>query len=316
VRNLSRKSPHSEPCHSERSEESPILAATTEILRSAQDDCSTQDDDRTQDNDRTATLPACLGRFAHSQLEVAGLLPIAAEICAGRELGPSHAQRLHTASLPLLAKLVELKRVGLAAADASRVERVVFCPLASLLASHGSAAAVAAARHLLAERLAMLHEPEILCVAVDFAPGSFSRDDLVRCLDELLQRESPRLAVTVGQPVAAGEPWVATLLAVRDAIHATGRFAAWYPVLTVALDQSSLPDGEASGLEVLRAIALARLLLPNDVAIGAPVTTLGAKVALTALDCGASYFGPLAADPQTAAALRLPETEALEAVEP
>ncbi len=134
---------------------------------------------------------------------------------------------------------------------------------------------------------------------------------LFRSLEELLQRESPRLAVTVAQPVAAGEPWVATLLAVRDAIHATGRFAAWYPALTAALDQSSLPDGEPSGLEVLRAIALARLLLPDDVAIGAPVTTLGVKVALTALDFGASYSGPLAADRQTADALRLPETEAL-----
>jgi hypothetical protein len=247
-------------------------------------------------------------------LEAAGLLPIAAEIAAGRELGPSHAERLQTANLPLLGKLVELK-CPLPAADASRIDRVLLCPLAVLLERHGAAAAVAAARELLAENRAVVHAPEILCVALDHLAGSFSPGVLIACIEDLLQQESPRLAVAIGQPVAAGEPWIDALLALRDAICPSGRLAVWYPALTTPLDQSSLPDGEASGLEVLRAIALARLLLPHDVAVGAPLSTLGEKVALTALDFGAAHFGPLAADRPTALALRLPEAEALEAVE-
>jgi hypothetical protein len=251
-------------------------------------------------------LAARLGRFAHWQLDAAGLLPAAEEICAGRELGRPHGEPLQAASLPLLAKLVELKWTPPAAAT-SRAQSVVFCPLASLLASLGPAGAVAAARPLLAEKLALVPDPEILCVALDRFSGPFSRIALIGCIEELLQRESPRLALAVGQPVAAGEPWIDALLALRDAFCPAGHLAVWYPALTVALDQSSLPDGEASGLEVLRAIALARLLLPHEVAIGAPLTTLGEKVALTALEFGAAHFGPVAADRPTAVALRLPE---------
>lgn len=249
---------------------------------------------------------ARLGRFAQAQLDAAGLLPVAEEICAGRELGRPHAESLQAASLPLLAKLVELKWPPPAAAT-SRAQSVVFCPLASLLASHGSAAAVVAAGALLAEKLALVPAPKVLCVALDRFSGPFSRIALIGCIEELLQRESPRLALAVGQPVAAGAPWIDALLALRDAFCPTGQMAVWYPALTMPLDQSSLSDGEASGLEVLRAVALARLLLPHEVAIGAPLTTLGAKVALTALEFGAAHFGPVAADRPTAVALRLPE---------
>jgi 2-iminoacetate synthase ThiH len=57
-----------------------------------------------------------------------------------------------------------------------------------------------------------------------------------------------------------------------------------------------MPDENASnddytGVEVLRAIALARLLLPENVQIVAPLTTIGPKLAQVALDFGATHLG-------------------------
>ena len=58
-------------------------------------------------------------------------------------------------------------------------------------------------------------------------------------------------------------------------------------------------DGDFTGVEVLRAIALARLVLPAEIEVRAPLATLGPKLAQVALDFGASHLGYVALDGQT-----------------
>jgi 2-iminoacetate synthase ThiH len=52
-------------------------------------------------------------------------------------------------------------------------------------------------------------------------------------------------------------------------------------------------------VDVLRAIALARLVLPAEIEVWAPLATLGPKLAHVALDFGASHLGYVALDGQT-----------------
>ena len=52
-------------------------------------------------------------------------------------------------------------------------------------------------------------------------------------------------------------------------------------------------------MEVLRAIALARLVLPAEIEVQAPLATLGPKLAQVALDFGASHLGYAAPDGQS-----------------
>ena len=51
-------------------------------------------------------------------------------------------------------------------------------------------------------------------------------------------------------------------------------------------------------MEILRAIALARLILPAEVEVQAPLGTLGPKLAQVALEFGASHLGYVAPDGQ------------------
>jgi hypothetical protein len=111
------------------------------------------------------------------------------------------------------------------------------------------------------------------------------------------------------QPLRSGSEFPRELMAVREELAGEGRWFAWYPQLDTRLDHSSLEGDEVSGWEVLRAIALARLVLPRAAEIRAPLATLGVKVAQVALDFGATHLGQVAADARTAAELRLPELE-------
>ncbi len=61
----------------------------------------------------------------------------------------------------------------------------------------------------------------------------------------------------------------------------------WYPIIDKPLDRDHTCDGGFTGAEVLRAIALARLLLPAEIQVQAPLATLGPKLAQVALDFGA-----------------------------
>ena len=60
----------------------------------------------------------------------------------------------------------------------------------------------------------------------------------------------------------------------------------WYPIVGQPSD----------GVGVLRAIALARLVLPAEVEVQAPLAALGPKLAQVALEFGASHLGYAAPD--------------------
>lgn len=100
-----------------------------------------------------------------------------------------------------------------------------------------------------------------------------------------------------GQPPAlTWERFVDGLLMRREAQASTPGPVPWYPDVEGVLDGSPMANRMLSAWDVLRAIALARLLLPAAVEIVAPLTTLGAKVAQVALHYGANRLGYLATD--------------------
>jgi biotin synthase-like enzyme len=102
----------------------------------------------------------------------------------------------------------------------------------------------------------------------------------------------------MGQPLADWESFCRTLVATRDTVSRDEAVTAWYPVLNKPLDQDPGGDGDFSGVEVLRAIALGRLVLPPEIEVWAPLATLGPKLAQVALEFGASHLGYVAFDGQ------------------
>ncbi|HEY4760420.1 MAG TPA: hypothetical protein VIH42_07565 [Thermoguttaceae bacterium] len=115
------------------------------------------------------------------------------------------------------------------------------------------------------------------------------------------------LMIAVSQVVTDSTTFLSAIFCAREMLAHTGRFTAWYPELSGPLDGSSLADGEASGLEVMRAIALARLVLPVEVTIRAPLVSMGEKMARVALDFGAADLGFMGADAESAALLKIPD---------
>lgn len=122
------------------------------------------------------------------------------------------------------------------------------------------------------------------------APGSLPIDRATTLPD------SPRI---IGQPLADWAVFCRTLMATRDDRSSNGRLRAWIPLLEKPLDQEIGCDGGFTGVEVLRAIALARLVLPAEIEVRAPLAMLGPKLAQVALDFGASHLGCVALDGQT-----------------
>jgi hypothetical protein len=100
----------------------------------------------------------------------------------------------------------------------------------------------------------------------------------------------------IAQPLTDWEAFCRRLLEFRCQAYAACEPVAWHP------EVSRLPDEEGSlhdrftGVDLLRAIALARLLLPANVQIVAPLATLGPKLAQVALEFGATHLGYLATD--------------------
>jgi hypothetical protein len=109
----------------------------------------------------------------------------------------------------------------------------------------------------------------------------------------------PESPCYVGQSLADWDTFCHALIAMRGDLSCSGIAHAWYPILSEPLDQDHVCDGDFTGVEVLRAIALARLLLPAEVEVRAPLATLGPKLAQVALDFGASHLGYAALDGQT-----------------
>jgi len=108
--------------------------------------------------------------------------------------------------------------------------------------------------------------------------------------------QSPR---HVGQAPTDWESFCRTLIALRGEFSSSAAATVWYPSLGTPLDRDDARDGDFTAVEVLRAIALARLVLPTEIQVQAPLATLGAKLAQVALDFGASHLGYMAFDGQT-----------------
>ena len=108
--------------------------------------------------------------------------------------------------------------------------------------------------------------------------------------------ESPR---GVGQVPAGWESFCRTLISTRGEVCSSGPAIFWYPNVGQSLDRDLGCDGNITGVDVLRAIALARLVLPAEVEVRAPLAMLGPKLAQVALDFGAGHLGYVAPDGQT-----------------
>jgi len=138
-------------------------------------------------------------------------------------------------------------------------------------------------------------------------------------------REAGAVSVTVDTPAALAAPVVAAAarlgLAAQGVVHVAPEdwsgFVAlvhgWgaLPGLTAVTVSLPLPEGslvepgEGTPARWLRAVALARLLLPTSVHVSASAATQGVEMSLLALQCGADDFGvvgpsslPLAEDRQ------------------
>ncbi len=102
----------------------------------------------------------------------------------------------------------------------------------------------------------------------------------------------------IAQPLAEWETYCRQLIALRDELSTSNEPVAWYPKVNRTPDENASSDDDYTGVEALRAIALARLVLPECVQIVAPLATLGQKLAQVALDFGATHLGYMANDGQ------------------
>jgi len=102
----------------------------------------------------------------------------------------------------------------------------------------------------------------------------------------------------IAQPFTDWETFCRTLVEIRCGLDATNETVAWHPKLAGPPDEIGSSEVSFTGVEVLRAAALARLLLPANVQIVAPLAVLGPKLAQVALEFGATHLGYMAADGQ------------------
>jgi hypothetical protein len=109
----------------------------------------------------------------------------------------------------------------------------------------------------------------------------------------------PRVEPRTGQALTDWKAFCETLISVRNEARPNEFAGFWYPILNNPLDRDNPGDGDFTGVDILRAIALARLILPAEIEVRAPLASLGPKVAQVALDFGASHLGYVALDGQT-----------------
>lgn len=100
-----------------------------------------------------------------------------------------------------------------------------------------------------------------------------------------------RASMQIAQPLTDWETFCRALLETRRELAAVSDAVVWFPQVRQQPDTHGVHDGQYTGVDVLRAIALARLVLPARVRIVAPVSTLGPKLAQVALEFGASHVG-------------------------
>ena len=196
------------------------------------------------------TSPSGTENFVMRQFRTAGLLALADKVRNGLPLDMDDALTLCHVSLPLLAKLIQLRPWG-----------------------------------------------------VDDDPALLPVDRIA---------EMPERATHIGQPLGDWESFCRTLIANREELTTRAESVAWFPALTEPLDRESTANGSFTGAEVLRAIAVARLVLPESVEVRAPLAMLGPKLAQVALSFGASHLGYVAVDGQPSSDPLMAESLVLE----
>jgi len=100
--------------------------------------------------------------------------------------------------------------------------------------------------------------------------------------------------------------FLSQLQLIQTELAAARRLSAWFPGSEGPLDSENLAPHLPLGLQLLRAISLGRLLLPEAARIRAPLSLLGIKLAHTALLFGADDLGFAALDNRTAQLLGVP----------
>lgn len=193
------------------------------------------------------------------QLSIAGLDAVAEKVAAGSDLNLDEALALSRAGLPLLGKLVQL-RLAILITPTMSTRRAPW--------THG--------------------RPDVPGSSPAAGPLPFERVTAVP--------DSPQ---PIGQPLADWESFCRTLIATRGELLPGETATFWYPIAGRPFDGELGCDGGFTGVNVLRAIALARLILPAKVEVMAPLATLGPKLAQVALNFGASHLGYVAIDGQT-----------------
>ncbi len=102
------------------------------------------------------------------------------------------------------------------------------------------------------------------------------------------------------------ERFICELYSLREQLTPTGKFAVWFPLSSAILDGPQRKKRKSPlGLQILRTIAIARLVLDKVARIRAPYSLLGEKVSHVALAFGANDLGYAAVDADTAASLGL-----------
>jgi hypothetical protein len=109
----------------------------------------------------------------------------------------------------------------------------------------------------------------------------------------------PIVARRTGQALTDWNAFCEILISMRNEVRPNEHGGFWYPILNNPLDRDNPGDGDFTGVDVLRAIALARLILPAEIEVRAPLASLGPKLAQVALDFGASHLGYVAPEGQT-----------------
>lgn len=105
------------------------------------------------------------------------------------------------------------------------------------------------------------------------------------------------------RPINFTRDFIETLFLIRSQLLPLRQVSVWFPWSQQILDRGSFCEDQPLGEQLLRAIALGRLLLPEVPFIRAPLSMLGAKVAHVATQFGANDLGFAAVDSQTAEVL-------------
>jgi len=127
--------------------------------------------------------------------------------------------------------------------------------------------------------------------------------------DLALQRRAAAagMSTILAQPVVSATELCHGLIDLRPLVDDPATWIAWQPQVDRPLGDATLDDDAPAGRDVLRAVALARLALPERVAVRMPLAAVEPKTAGVALEFGAAHLGWLAADAATAEALHLPQ---------